>query len=245
MPRASRESKKDELKRRTGRIVRKLGKAFPGAGTALHHESLLQLLVATILSAQCTDERVNKVTPSLFAHFPEAADLAGAERDELEEFIRSTGFYRNKAKSIQGASQKIVRDFAGHVPQTMEELLSLPGVARKTANVVLGNGFGKTAGVVVDTHVFRLSHRLGLSKGKNAEQVEKDLMALVPRKEWIGLGNRLILHGRTTCLARKPACDACTLEPDCPRIGVKTASSARRTSKPGRPLRERIASGRR
>jgi endonuclease-3 len=243
MPRES----KEERRRRAGQILRRLRKAFPRAGTALDHRSPLQLLVATILSAQCTDERVNKVTPSLFARFPEASDLADAERSELEELIRSTGFYRNKAKSIQGACQKVVEDFAGRVPETMEELLSLPGVARKTANVVLGNGFGKAAGVVVDTHVFRLSHRMGLSQGKNPDRVEDDLMALVPKKEWIGLGNRLILHGRATCLARKPECEACVVEPLCPRIGVKKAplSRSRKASRPRRPLRERIKAGRR
>ena len=238
---------KAELKKRAALIIKRLQKAFPEAGTALDHRSPVQLLVATILSAQCTDTRVNKVTPSLFARFPTAADLAGADRGELEEIIRSTGFFRNKAKSIQGATQKIVQDFGGKVPETMEELLRLPGVARKTANVVLGNGFGKAAGVVVDTHVFRLSHRLGLSKGKNPQQVEKDLMEIVPKKEWIGLGNRLIYHGRATCLARKPRCETCMLESLCPRIGVKqtAASSSRRPTTPRRPLRERIQGSRR
>jgi endonuclease III len=233
-----RESKK-ELKKRAGLIVKRLRKTFPEVGTALEHRTPVQLLVATILSAQCTDARVNKVTPTLFARFPSAGDLAAADRSELEDLIRSTGFFRNKAKSIQGASQKIVADFGGRVPETMEELLSLPGVARKTANVVLGNGFGKAAGVVVDTHVFRLSHRLGLSKGKNPIEVEKDLMEIVPKKEWIGLGNRLIYHGRATCLARKPRCETCVLESLCPRIGVKQAT-ARAASPARRPLRERI-----
>jgi len=237
MPRES----KQELKKRAGLIVRRLRKAFPEANTALEHRTPVQLLVATILSAQCTDARVNKVTPSLFARFPTAADLAGADRPELEELIRTTGFFRNKAKSIQGATQKIEADFGGHVPQTMDELLSLPGVARKTANVVLGNGFGKAAGVVVDTHVFRLSHRLGLSKGKNPIQVEKDLMEIVPKKDWIGLGNRLIYHGRATCLARNPKCDGCILDSLCPRIGVKKKkASSRSASSSRRSLRERI-----
>jgi endonuclease-3 len=209
-----------ELKRRAGLIVRRLRTAYPDAHTALTHRSPLELLIATILSAQCTDERVNKVTPSLFARFPRASDLARADRGEVEELIRSTGFYRNKAKSIQGASQKIASDFGGQVPQTMEEMLSLPGVARKTANVVMGNGFGKATGVVVDTHVFRLSHRMRLSKGKNPQEVEKDLMALVPKKEWIGLGNRLIFHGRAICSARQPKCGECMVERLCPRIGV-------------------------
>ena len=239
-----RESQK-ERKRRAGLIVRKLGKAFPQAGTALGHRTPVQLLVATILSAQCTDERVNKVTPSLFARFPEASDLAGADRGEIEGLIRSTGFFRNKAKSIQGACQKIVQDFGGRVPQNMEELLTLPGVARKTANVVLGNGFGKAAGVVVDTHVYRLSHRLGLSSGKNPLQVEKDLMEIIPQKEWIGIGNRLILHGRATCQARKPRCESCILESLCPRLGIKPITASRTVSRSHRPLSERIQSHRR
>jgi endonuclease-3 len=237
---------KEDVKKRTALIIKRLRKAFPEAGTALDHRNPVQLLVATILSAQCTDARVNKVTPSLFARFPAADDLASADRGELEELIRSTGFFRNKAKSIQGAARKIVRDFGGLVPETMDELLSLPGVARKTANVVLGNGFGKAAGVVVDTHVFRLAHRLGLSKGKNPQDVEKDLMEIVPKKEWIGLGNRLIYHGRATCLARKPRCEACFLEPLCPRVGVKQTSTPSRPAAPSRrPLRERIEGSRR
>ncbi len=240
-----RESKQD-LKKRVALIVKRLHKAFPEAGTALDHRTPVQLLVATILSAQCTDTRVNKVTPSLFARFPAAADLAGADRTELEELIRSTGFYRNKAKSIQGATKKIVEDFDDRVPETMEELLSLPGVARKTANVVLGNGFGKAVGVVVDTHVFRLSRRLGLSKGKNPIAVEKDLMEIVPKKEWIGLGNRLIYHGRATCLARKPRCESCTIESLCSRVGVKPMSTSSRPVSPARrPLRERIQGSKR
>jgi endonuclease-3 len=237
---------KEEVKKRAALIVKRLRKAFPEAGTALDHRDPVQLLVATILSAQCTDARVNKVTPSLFARFPDADGLASSDRGELEDLIRSTGFFRNKAKSIQGAARKLVQDFGGRVPETMDELLSLPGVARKTANVVLGNGFGKAVGVVVDTHVFRLAHRLGLSKGKNPQAVEKDLMEIVPKKEWIGLGNRLIYHGRATCLARKPRCETCFLEPLCPRIGVKPTSTPKRPAAPSRrPLRERIQSSRR
>ena len=237
----------EERRKRAGKILGKLGKEFPHAGTALDHRSPFELLVATILSAQCTDERVNKVTPSLFPRFSEPSDLAHADRGELEELIRSTGFYRNKAKSIQGASLKITDDFGGRVPETMDELLSLPGVARKTANVVMGNGFGKAAGVVVDTHVFRLSHRMGFSKGKNPVQVENDLIALFQKKDWVNVGNRLILHGRTTCIARKPKCEACGVEALCPRIGVDTAKSTESTKLKGprRSLRERIQSGRR
>jgi endonuclease-3 len=181
-----------DTKRRVRVIVNRLRKAYPSATTALDHSSAIELLVATILSAQCTDERVNKVTPALFVRYPAAADYAGADRSELEEMIRSTGFYRNKAKSIQGACQKIVADYGGDVPETMEKLLTLPGVARKTANVVLGNFFGKSDGIVVDTHVFRLSHRLGLSQSKTAEQIERDLMPLVAKKDWIDIGNMLI-----------------------------------------------------
>ncbi len=246
---------KEEHRKRAGKILGKLGKEFPRAGTALHHRSPFELLVATILSAQCTDERVNRVTPPLFARFPEPAALAHADRGELEELIRSTGFYRNKAKSVQGASQKIIDDFEGRVPETMDELLRLPGVARKTANVVMGNGFGKAAGVVVDTHVFRLSHRMGFSKGKNPVQVENDLMALFSKKDWVNAGNRLILHGRTTCIARNPKCEGCAVETLCPRIGVETKtkksttstgpSSPHRCSRPRRSLRDRIQSGRR
>jgi endonuclease-3 len=235
-----------DTKRRVRVIVKRLRKAYPNATTALDHTSALELLIATILSAQCTDERVNKVTPALFARYPTAADYAQSERHELEEMIRTTGFYRNKAKSIQGACQWIVEDFGGNVPETMEELLKLPGVARKTANVLLGNFFGKPDGIVVDTHVFRLSHRLGLSQSKTAEQAERDLMALVAEKDWIDIGNMLILHGRAVCAARQPRCEACTLESHCPKVNV---SSRRKTKtayvKPRRPLSERIRAAKR
>ena len=154
--------------------------------------------------------------------------------------IRSTGFYRNKAKSVQGACQKIVADFGGDVPETMEELLTLPGVARKTANVLLGNFFGKSEGIVVDTHVFRLSHRLGFSQSKTADQLERDLMALVAEKDWIDIGNMLILHGRSVCSARQPRCTECTLETHCPKVGVTPAKKKIEAAKPRRPLRERI-----
>ena len=168
-------------------------------------------MVATILSAQCTDERVNKVTPELFRQYPDAPRLAGASREAIETLVRSTGFFRNKAKNIQGACQKIVEEFGGDVPQTMNELLTLPGVARKTANVVLAHAFGINAGVTVDTHVKRLSHRLGLTKHTNPVQVERDLMPLIPQAEWENLSIRLIYHGRAVCDARKPACDRCEL----------------------------------
>jgi len=187
---------------------------------------------------------VNKVTPALFARFPAATDFARADRSEIEERVRSTGFFRNKAKSLQGACQKIVRDFAGRVPDTMEELLTLPGVARKTANVVLGTAYGKATGVVVDTHVFRLARRLGLSRGKNPALVEKDLMELFPPKDWVALGHILIHHGRALCRARQPDCPHCPVETLCPKVGVtQRVRSARPAARPHRPLKERVLSG--
>jgi endonuclease-3 len=236
--------------RRSEKIRRALKKAYPDARCALHHESPLQLLVATILSAQCTDARVNMVTPNLFARFPKAFDLAAADRGELEEIVRTTGFFRNKAKSIQGAAAKIESEFSGEVPKTMEELLTLPGVARKTANVVLGTAFGIADGFVVDTHVFRLSHRMGLVDGKTPEQVEAELMELVPRKEWIDLAHILIHHGRAVCNAKKPDCEKCVVDPLCPKIGVRAPAKVDKGEKvekarpARRPLRERIAAAR-
>jgi endonuclease-3 len=236
-----------DLKRRARIIINRLKKAYPAPGTALEHRSALDLLVATILSAQCTDVRVNKVTPNLFSRYPSASDYAGADRSELEQLVRSTGFYRNKAKSIQSASQKIVERFSGDVPRTMDELLELPGVARKTANVVLGNYYGIAAGVVVDTHVHRLSHRMGLSHGNTAEQVERDLMVLYPAKDWIDLGNVLILHGRSVCSARQPKCEECIVGSYCPKIEVasKAKKTSRPSAKPHHPLSERIRSAKR
>jgi endonuclease-3 len=188
---------------------------------------------------------VNTVTPALFARFPRASDLASADRGELEELIRTTGFFRNKAKSIQGAAEKIARDHGGEVPRTMEELLELPGVARKTANVVLGTAFGIADGFVVDTHVFRLSHRMGLASGKNPELVEKELMELVPRKDWIDLGHILIHHGRAVCSAKSPECERCVVESLCPKIGVGAPKARKaKTRSTGRPLKERIAAAR-
>ncbi|NJL01831.1 MAG: endonuclease III [Spirulinaceae cyanobacterium SM2_1_0] len=197
-------------------ILVRLKRLYPDATCSLDYESPVQLLVATILSAQCTDERVNKVTPDLFARFPDAAALGAAEREELEQLVRSTGFYRNKAKNIQGACQKIVNDFAGQVPRTMPELLTLPGVARKTANVVLAHAFGLNQGVTVDTHVKRLSQRLGLTERDNPVQIERDLMRLLPQPDWENWSIRLIYHGRAVCQARKPACDRCELADLCP-----------------------------
>ncbi|MEJ2085372.1 MAG: endonuclease III [Acidobacteriota bacterium] len=216
---ASRESKVKK-QRRSDEIRRRLKEEYPDARCALEHDNALELLVATILSAQCTDKRVNMVTPDLFARYPTAADYAGAELTELEERIRSTGFFRNKAKSLKGLGQALVADHDGEVPQTMKELSSLPGVGRKTANVVLGNAFGIDEGIVVDTHVKRLSNRLALSQQQNPDKIEQDLMTLIPKEDWTIWAHLLILHGRAVCNARKPACDKCVLLELCPSAEV-------------------------
>lgn len=200
-------------------LLSRLEQLYPDATCSLNYETPVQLLVATILSAQCTDERVNLVTPALFAQFPNAASMAGAEREEIETLVRSTGFYRNKAKHIQLACHKIVTDFDGEVPQQMELLLTLPGVARKTANVVLAHAFGINAGVTVDTHVKRLSNRLGLTKHQEPVKIERDLMGLIPQIDWENWSIRLIYHGRAVCMARKPSCHRCTLVDLCPSAG--------------------------
>lgn len=200
---------------RLEKIYAALDNMFPRATCALLHENPFQLLVATILSAQCTDERVNKVTPGLFQKFPTPQDFASLRQEVLETEIRSTGFFRNKSKSIIGAAAKIVGDFGGQVPQTMDELLTLPGVARKTANVVLGTAFGIASGVVVDTHVFRIARRLKFTKQNTPEKVEQDLMKLVPRDRWISFSHQVIWFGRKTCFARKPACVQCPIESIC------------------------------
>ncbi len=197
-------------------ILRRLAEAHPDAACALTHENPFQLLVATILSAQCTDARVNMVTPALFAKYPDPLAMSQAPQADLERLIKSTGFFRNKSKAIRGASERLVEAFGGIVPRTMDELLTLPGVARKTANVVLGVGHGVAEGVVVDTHVFRVSRRLGLSRGRNPAEIERDLMERIPREEWIAFSHLLIFHGRRVCLARKPRCGACTLFDLCP-----------------------------
>jgi endonuclease III len=202
------------------KILKGLQEEYPDVRCALDHRDPLQLMVSTILSAQCTDARVNLVTPSLFAKYPTAAHYANATLPDLEKLIHSTGFFRNKAKSIKAAGQRLVTEFKGNVPQTMEELLTLPGVARKTANVVLGTAYGIAIGIVVDTHVFRLSHRLGLTRAKTPEKVEEDLMKIIPQKEWIQFSHRLIHHGRKVCSARNPQCDRCSLNAVCPKIGV-------------------------
>ena len=199
-----------------------LDRGYPGAQTALHHQNPLQLLIATILSAQCTDERVNQVTPALFARYPDAAAFAGASREELEAMVRPTGFYRNKSKSIQACCADIVARHGGEVPRTLDELTALHGVGRETANVVLGSAFG-IPGIVVDTHVGRLSKRLGLTRETDPVKIEYALMPILPRERWTIFSHWLILHGRRVCVARKPRCSTCALAPHCPRIGV-TAS---------------------
>ncbi len=197
-----------------------LAAAYPDAGCELDFADPFQLLVATILSAQCTDARVNTVTPALFARFPDARALAGAAQDELEGLIRPTGFFHNKARSVLGMARAVVERHGGEIPPAMEDLTGLPGVGRKTANVVLGTAFGIATGIVVDTHVARLAKRLGLSANDDPEKIERDLVALFPAAAWVALGHRLIHHGRRVCRARKPACDVCPLASLCPRIGV-------------------------
>jgi len=199
-------------KERIPSIVAELKKLYPDSKTALTFETPLQILVATILSAQCTDEQVNKVTPGLFSKYKTAADFAHADPHTLENEIRSTGFFRNKTKSIIGAAQKIVRDFGGRVPDRMEDLITLPGVARKTANIVLSSAYHKAEGIAVDTHVKRLARRLGLSKEKNPDKIEKDLMGLIPEKDWVDFNYMLVNHGRQVCQARKPDCPRCVLD---------------------------------
>lgn len=196
-------------------ILQRLDEAYPAATCALKHQNPFQLLIATILSAQCTDERVNMVTPTLFKKYPNPKAFAYANPAELQQDIRPTGFFRNKTKSIMGASKQIVDEFHGEVPQTMDQLLTLPGVARKTANVVLGTGFGIADGVVVDTHVQRVAHRIDLTKNTEPKKIELDLMAAIPREKWILFAHQLIWHGRRVCQARKPKCIECNLEKIC------------------------------
>ena len=200
---------------RVAAILDALRGAYPDVVCALHHRNVWELTVATILSAQCTDIRVNLVTPKLFKTFPTPKAMAAASLPELEELIRTTGFFRNKAKSIQGAARVVTEKFGGKVPETMEEILTLPGVARKTGNVVLGSWYGIAVGVVVDTHVMRLSRRLELTKQTVPEKVEQDLMEIIPQDRWIAFSHELIHHGRQICLARKPKCVDCTLEKLC------------------------------
>ncbi|MEK6300179.1 MAG: endonuclease III [Acidobacteriota bacterium] len=205
-----------EEKQRTRKIIAKLRKAYPDAHCSLNHANAFELLIATILSAQCTDERVNIVTAGLFRKYRSCEDYVSVPPTELERDIHSTGFFRNKTKSIQGACKKMLEEHGGQVPNDVEKLLGLPGVARKTANVVLGNAFGVASGVVVDTHVSRLSQLLGLTKEKQPEKIERDLMELVPKKDWIDFSHLLIYHGRRVCKARRPECGKCVIEPLCP-----------------------------
>ena len=209
-----------EDKPRAGKIAKALAKAYPDAVCALEHESPFQLLVATILSAQCTDERVNIVTPVLFSQYPDAAALAVSTQDDVEKIVKSTGFFRAKAKNIRGMAAKLVEEFGGEIPHTVEELTSLPGVGRKTANVLLGTAFGIASGVVVDTHVKRIAKLLGLTKHTDPDKVERDLMGLLPKKEWVNFAHRLIHHGRRICIARRPKCTECPLLPLCARVGL-------------------------
>lgn len=211
-----------EEKQRVRQIIRTLKRAYPDAHCALRHENALELLVATILSAQCTDERVNLVTAELFRKYKTCEDYVNASPAELERDIHSTGFFRNKTKSIQAACRLLIEQHEGRVPDEMEALLALPGVARKTANVVLGNWYNIASGVVVDTHVARLSQRLNLTGQKQPEKIEADLNALVPRKDWVQFSHLLIAHGRQTCRARSPRCDECVIERFCPSSFLKT-----------------------
>jgi len=206
----------EEIKSRVKNIIRKLKREIPGAKTALVHRDPLELLVATILSAQCTDERVNKVTPTLFKKYRSVQDFANASVSDFENEIKSTGFYRAKTKSIVNCCKSLIDNYGGKVPEKIEELVKLPGVGRKTANVVLGNAFGITSGIVVDTHVKRLSERLGLTKHTDPEKIEIDLMEIVTKKDWIIFGDLLVLHGRRVCNARKPKCLECSLSQLCP-----------------------------
>src|SRR5262249_50691576 len=207
---------------RTQKITHALRQTYPQATCALNHASPFELLIATILSAQCTDERVNIVTAELFRKYRKPEDYFAVQRAELERDINSVTFFRNKARSIQEAARLLVEKHRGQVPETLEELVQLPGVGRKTANVVLGTAFGIPTGIVVDTHVSRLSQRLGITKNKTPEKIETDLMELLPKKEWIDFSHRMIWHGRRVCNARKPACETCSLESLCPSSTLKT-----------------------
>ncbi len=212
----------EELKARTREVIRRLKRAYPGAKCSLNHSNPFELLVATILSAQCTDERVNMVTENLFRKYRKPEDYLKVPPRELEKDIQSTGFFRNKTKSIQGTAKLLTEQYGGEVPHTMDELLELPGVARKTANVVLGNAFDIHAGVVVDTHVTRLSHRLAFTQQKTAEKIEVDLIEIVPKKDWVIFPHLMIYHGRKICKARTPLCAECSIEKQCPSSYLKT-----------------------
>jgi endonuclease-3 len=222
-----------DAKAHSRRVVAALKREYPETTCALVHADPYQLLVATILSAQCTDARVNLVTPELFRRYPDASALAGADTSDLQSIIRSTGFYRAKARNLLAMANQLAERHGGVIPEDLESLTALSGVGRKTANVVLGTAFGVAEGVVVDTHVKRLARRLGLTTGKTPEQIERDLMRIIPRAAWVDLSHRLIQHGRRVCTARRPRCSACSLEKLCPKVGVNPAP-APITRKPGR-----------
>ncbi len=215
LPMATRPKTAAERQARVKKILAILDKMYPDATCALHHSNAWELLVATILSAQCTDKRVNEVTPALFRKYPTIRDFANANQEEMAQDIRSTGFFNNKAKSAIGAAKRILSDFGGEVPRTIEDLLKVPGAARKTANVVLGTAFGIASGVVVDTHVQRISRRLDLTKETDPVKIEKDLMKAIPKEKWILFSHQIILHGRALCVARNPRCGECSLNPLC------------------------------
>src|SRR5262245_46652026 len=215
------------VRRRAQRVLDVLAELYPDAKCVLDHETPLQLLIATILSAQCTDVRVNMVTPALFARYANAQAFATADPKELESAIQSTGFFRNKARNIIACCKQIQDKHGGQVPNTMEDLVHLPGVGRKTANVILGNAFD-VPGITVDTHVLRLSKRMGLTRKTDANKVEQDLMELIPKEEWTMFSHRMIFHGRQICFARKPNCEGCLLAKDCPKIGLDAASKAKK-----------------
>lgn len=210
----------DAKKKQARKVVRRLKKDYPVAECALLHESPFQLLVATILSAQCTDERVNSVTPTLFEKFPDPESLAKATQKQVEKIVKPLGFFRAKATNLRGMAQRLVEEYDSELPQTVEELITLPGVGRKTANVVLGTAYGIPSGVVVDTHVRRISNLLGLTESQNPEIIERDLMQVLPKKEWIEYSHRLIHHGRQVCIARRPQCQDCSMLKICPRVGL-------------------------
>lgn len=220
MPKTASNADPAAERRRARKIARALADAYPDVTCALHHESPYQLLVATILSAQCTDARVNLTTPALFRKYPGVAELAASKQADVEKLVQPTGFFRSKATNLRGMAKGVLEEHGGEIPRTLDEMVALPGVGRKTANVVLGTAFGIPSGVVVDTHVKRITHRLGLTQSTNPQIIERDLMALLPKKEWIDWSHRLIHHGRRICTARKPKCADCPLLKLCPRIGL-------------------------
>lgn len=225
MPQIKHASRGDDRKQRALKIARQLAKTYADAECALKHDNPFQLLAATILSAQCTDERVNLVTPALFSKYPTAAALAASKQADVEKIIQSTGFFRAKATNLRGMAQALVEQFSGELPRTLDDMVSLPGVGRKTANVVLGTAFGLPTGVVVDTHVKRLTRLLGLTNNLDPVKIEHDLAALLPKSEWINFSHRLIHHGRRICNARKPNCLECPLLKLCPRVGLPPLST--------------------